>query len=86
MKTNKFSDLTINELNKQKSSLNRILLGTGIVMLILCTVLLYLISKSQNFALIAVIPCILLTMLPGIIKLSQINAEIKSRDSKSTAL
>lgn len=76
----KLSELTISELNKRKSSLNGMLIGTSIVILILCSILLYLINKSQNFALIAVVPCCLLIMLPGIIKLSQINAEIKSRN------
>jgi hypothetical protein len=73
------SELTISELNKRKSSLSRILIGTGIVILVLCSVILYLVNRNQNFALIAVVPCSLLMMLPGIIKLSQIIAEIKSR-------
>lgn len=76
----KLSELTLSELSTRKSSLSRILIGTGIVLLILSIALLYLINRSQNFALIAVIPCCLLIMLPGIIKLSQINTEIKSRN------
>lgn len=79
MKKNKLAELTADELGKQKSSLKRILFATGIVMLVLCIVLLYLINKSRNFALIAVIPCCLLMLLPGIIRWSQINTEIKSR-------
>lgn len=85
MKKNKLSELTIAELDKQKKSLSGLVLGSSIVMFILCCAILYLVSQKQNFALAAIIPCCLLSMLPGIIKLSQINAELKARDSELTA-
>ncbi|MET4141075.1 hypothetical protein [Pedobacter sp. UYP1] len=82
MKKNKLSELTIIELNKQKSTLNGILIATGIVLLILCSILLYLITTNKKPALLTIIPCCLLLLLPGIIKLSQINTELKSRQAK----
>ena len=81
MKKNKLSVLTISELNKQKKSIIGILCATGIVMLILCCVLMYLIIKNHKITLISVVPICLLIMLPGAIRLSQINSEIKSRNS-----
>lgn len=81
MGKSKLSALTIDELHKQKRSLNGMVLGTGIILLILCGVLLYLINKSRSFSLLPVVPCCLLIVIPGIIKLSQVNAEIKSRRS-----
>jgi Na+/glutamate symporter len=84
MKKKKLSELTITELNKQKRFLTGVVLGSSIVMLALCCALLYLINKKQNFALVAVIPCFLVSMSPGVIRLNQINAEIKSRDSAIT--
>lgn len=79
MKKNKLSELTIDELNKQKNSSTGFLLGSGIVMLILISTLLYLIIKNQNFSLTAIVPILLLMMVPAIIKVNQINSEIKSR-------
>jgi hypothetical protein len=80
MKKNKLTELTIDELSKEKSSIKGVLIGTAIVMLILCGAIFYLANRNQNFGLIAIVPCCLLTMLPATIRLSQINAEIKSRN------
>jgi hypothetical protein len=80
MKKNKLTELTIDELSKEKSSIKGVLIGTAIVMLILCGAIFYLANRKQNFGLMAIVPCCLLTMLPATIRLSQINAEIKSRN------
>ncbi|WP_306353118.1 hypothetical protein [Flavobacterium sp. '19STA2R22 D10 B1'] len=82
MKKNKLSELTIEELNNQKKTLKGILIGMSIVMLILISVFIYLIVKKQNFTLIALAPVFLFSFLPSIIQLSQINTEIKLRNSK----
>ncbi len=82
MKTNKLSDLTLEELNKQKNSLKGVLIGLGIVTLIAYSILLYLAIKNRNFVLIAIIPCGAITLLPGLIRWSQLNTEIKSRQTK----
>lgn len=79
MKKNKLSAFTVTELNKQKKQLNGILIGSAIVLLFLFGALLYLIIKKQNFVLLAVIPGCSLTLLPAVIRLSQLNAEIKLR-------
>lgn len=79
MKKNQLSELTLEELNKQKKSTSGILIGTLVVMLILSGVIFYLSITKHNTSLITFIPIFMLSMLPGIIKLSQVNSEIKSR-------
>lgn len=81
MKNNKLSDLTADELYKEKKSLTGIVLATGIVMLILSIVMLYLIITKHKFAFAGVVPICLLTLLPSLIRLNEINSEIKSRNS-----
>ncbi|MCY1229074.1 hypothetical protein D3C87_204750 [compost metagenome] len=81
MKTNKLSELTLEELHKEKNKLKGVVIGFGIVMLLACGGLLFLIIKNQNFALFAVIPGCMLTLLPSFIRLGQLNTEIKSRNS-----
>lgn len=79
MKKNQLSELTLEELNKQKKSTSGVLIGTLIVMVILSGVIFYLSITKHNTSLLTFIPIFLLSMLPGIIKLSQVNSEIKSR-------
>lgn len=79
MKKNQLSELTLEELNKQKKSTSGVLIGTLIVMLILSGIIFYLSITKHNTSLLTFIPIFLLSMLPGIIKLSQVNSEIKSR-------
>lgn len=82
MKTNKLSELPLEELHKQKNTLKSVLIAFSIVMLIACAGLLFVAIKSKNFALIAIIPGCMLTMLPNYIRFGQLNTEIKSRNSK----
>ncbi|WP_316743125.1 hypothetical protein [Pedobacter antarcticus] len=79
MKKNQLSELTLEELNKQKKSTSGVLIGTLVVMVILSGVIFYLSITKHNTSLLTFIPIFLLSMLPGIIKLSQVNSEIKSR-------
>jgi flagellar basal body-associated protein FliL len=82
MKKNSLSELTAEELNKQKSSLIKILLASGIVMLILFTVSMYIVLRyEKSSAQVAIIPVCLVFLLPALIKLSQVNTEIKSRSA-----
>ena len=82
MKTHKLSELTLEELHKQKNTLKSVLIAFSIVMLIACAGLFFVAIKSKNFALIAIIPGCMLTMLPNYIRFGQLNTEIKSRNSK----
>lgn len=81
MKTNKLSALTLEELYKRKKTLQGALIGFGIVMTIAFFILIYLVFLSKKFGLIAIIPAGFMTLLPAIIGLSQVNAEIKLRKS-----
>ncbi|MBC8645229.1 hypothetical protein [Flavobacterium lindanitolerans] len=82
MKTNKLSELTLEELHKQKNTLKSVLIAFSIIMFLACVGLLFMGMKSKNFALIAIIPGCILTMLPNYIRFGQLNTEIKSRNSK----
>ena len=81
MKTNKLSELTLEELHKQKNTLKSVLIAFSIVMFLAGAGLLFMAIKSKNFALIAVIPGCMLTLLPSFIRYGQLNTEIKSRNS-----
>jgi hypothetical protein len=78
----KLADISLAELQKQKSTLTGILIGFGIIILVASGLLIYFISKGKNVALIAVIPGCMVTLLPALIRISQLNAEIKSRNTK----
>jgi len=79
MKTQKVTELTTEELSKQKKSLSGVLIGLGSVMLFAYGILLYFIIRDKNFVFLAIIPSGFLTLLPSIIRLGQINTELKSR-------
>ena len=75
----KLSDMTIDELNKRKNTLKGAMIGISIVMIIAYGILLYLVIKSKNFVFLTIIPSGFLTLIPIIMGLKQIDAEIKSR-------
>ena len=76
----KLSDLTLEELEKSEKTVRSILIGGSISMFVLLAVLVYLIFKTQLFVLVAVMPALFVTILPGVIILIRIKAEIKSRN------
>jgi L-asparagine transporter-like permease len=83
MKENKsYSELTLEELLTKKSKMKSIVIALSIVMLFIVVVLIYLALKSKNYTLIAVGIGCLITLLPGVVVLNQIDTEIKSRDLK----
>jgi flagellar basal body-associated protein FliL len=80
MKKNSLSELTAEELNKKKSTFIKVILASAIVMLILLSVLIYIVLRyEKSLAHLAIIPVCLIFLLPALIKLSQVNTEIKSR-------
>lgn len=79
MKSKKIADLTIEELNKQKKTLRGAIIGLGIVMIIAYVTLAFVVFKTKNYVLLAIIPCGPLTLLPSVMRLKQINAELKTR-------
>jgi CDP-diglyceride synthetase len=78
----KLTELTLEELIAKQKTLKGAFIGLGIVMLIACIALIYLALKSNNLTLIVIAICCSITLLPSFIALSQINNEIKSRNSK----
>ena len=79
---NKLSELTLEELYIKKKKLTGAAIGIGIVMLIACITLIYLAIKNKNYALIGVALGCGMTFFPMFISLTQLNTEIKSRNSK----
>lgn len=82
-KTNDVTELSTEELVKQKKLLTGVAFGLGIVMIAACLILFYLVLKSKNYIVIFVIPVAMLSLLPSFMRLGQINAELKSRNAKT---
>ncbi|MEA5256854.1 hypothetical protein VB264_03595 [Arcicella aquatica] len=80
MKENKnLTELTLEELQAKQKKAKGAVTGLGIVMAIALVTLIYLATKSENYALLAVAGGSGLTLLPSIIVLKQIETEIKAR-------
>ena len=79
MKNNNLSEQSLESLTKQRNLLKGVAIGFGIVLLIAFSIILYVALQKRNFALIAVLPASLITLLPILIRFGQINTEIKSR-------
>lgn len=79
MKPQKVTELTTEELNKQKKTLSGVLIGLGSVTLFAYGILLYFVIRDKNFVFLAIIPSGFLTLLPSLIRIGQINTELKSR-------
>lgn len=82
MKPNKLSDLSLEKLESKKKTVQSLAIGLGIVILIASSILFYFAIASKNFALIAVAIGSLMSLMPILISIGQINTEIKSRKSK----
>ena len=82
MKNNKLENLTSQQLASKKKALTGALIGLGLVLIIACSILLYLVIKNKDFTLIPIAIGSLMTIIPCFIGISQVNTEIKSRKSK----
>jgi hypothetical protein len=81
MKENaKLSELTLEELQARKNKTKSAIIGLGIVMTIAVATLIYLAIRNKNYALIAVGMGSIISLLPSVIVLKQIEDEIKSRN------
>lgn len=78
---NKLAGLTVAELQKREKTMKGVVIGSGIVALLSFSVLLFLSIKNKKPAFSAAGISCMITLLPGIIGLSQVNAELKSRQS-----
>ncbi|WP_346238441.1 hypothetical protein ABDK00_008670 [Niabella insulamsoli] len=76
------ADLSTETLSQQKKSLAQTSIGLAAAMVVACTILFYLILKNKNYALIAVIPACMLSLIPSFLRLGQINAELKLRKKR----
>lgn len=76
---NSLSEQSLESLTKQRNLLKGAAIGLGIVLLLAFSVILYVAVQKKNFALVAVLPASMITLLPILIRFGQINTEIKSR-------
>lgn len=83
MKKNKFADLSLEELQAKQANAKKVVMVLGIVMLAINLLLLLLIFKTKLYSLLAVVIGSMTTLLPSFINLTQLNHEIKSRQSQN---
>lgn len=79
MKSSNLSELTTEALVKQKKLLSGILAAFIVVMFIAYSLLIYLMFRNNDFKLAVIIPLGFVWFLPIIIRLAQINGELKTR-------
>lgn len=78
---NNLSGQSLEFLIKQRNLLKGVAIGFGIVLLLAFSIILYVAIEKKNFALIAVLPASMITLLPILLRFNQINTEIKSRQN-----
>lgn len=81
MAKNKLSEMSTDELNKQKGLLKGIVIGMAVVMLLCYIVLIYLVLQNKKYVLLVIIPATFMSLLPSALRLIQINTELKARHS-----
>lgn len=83
MKKNKFADLSLEELQAKQANAKKVVMVLGMVMLAINLLLVFLIFKTELYSLLAVVIGSMTTLLPSFINLTQLNHEIKSRQSQN---
>lgn len=81
-KNNNLSELRMEEIIRQKNLLKGVLIGFSVVLVIAYSILIYLMVTNKNYILFTIIPLGFITLLPAILRLKQINTEIKLRNKK----
>lgn len=78
---NNLSEQSLESLVKQRNLLKGVAIGFGVVLLLAFSIILYVVIEKKNFALIAVLPASMITLIPILLRFRQINTEIKSRQT-----
>ncbi|WP_143019845.1 hypothetical protein [Niabella drilacis] len=74
------SESTIEELNKQRSTIKGLMIAFGLLWVLLLALNVYLlVSGKTNFGLLAVLSALFPIMIPMLISLNKINEELKLR-------
>ncbi|UKT64921.1 hypothetical protein [Pedobacter mucosus] len=76
---NNLSEQSLEYLIKQRNLLKGAAIGLIIVLILAFIIILFVAIKKKTYGLIAVLPASMIAFLPILIRLGQINAEIKSR-------
>lgn len=81
---NKLSDMTLDQLIAYKNKMKGVLIGLGIVMLIAEAALLYVIFTTDRMGSLAIVALsTFICFMPAVISYSQIDKEIKLRESNT---
>lgn len=83
MEKNKFADLSLEALQVKQTNAKKVVMGLGIVMVVINLLLVFMIFKTKLYSLFAVVIGSMTTLLPSFINLTQLNQEIKSRQSQN---
>ena len=78
---NNLSGFTLEELQEKQKKTKGVIFGVVIVMLISLSYVAYVSINDENYALLILVFTLPITLLPIFIHLSQLNSEIKSRNS-----
>ncbi|SMC65260.1 hypothetical protein [Moheibacter sediminis] len=81
MEKNKFADLSLEELQAKRINAKKVFIVLGCVMGVINLLLVFMIFKTKLYSLFAVVVGSIMTLLPTFINLTQLNEEIKSRQS-----
>lgn len=85
MEKKKLTDLTFEELKLRQKNAKKVFIGLACVVILVNAVLVFLIFKSELYALFAVVVASMITLLPNYIILAQTNQEIKSRQTQQNS-
>lgn len=83
MEKKKLTDLTFEELQIRQKNAKNVFIGLASAVILVNAVLVFLIFKSELYSLFAVVIGSMTTLLPSFINLTQLNQEIKSRQSQN---
>ena len=76
---NNLSDQSLESLTKQRNLLKGAAIGFGFIIIILFSLVIYLSVTKDKVSLLAVLPGSLIIMFPILMRISQLNAAIKSK-------
>lgn len=85
MEKNKYADLSMEELQAKQANAKKVVAGLGTVMIIINILLVVMIFITKLYSLFVVVIGSMTTLLPSFINLTQLNEEIKSRQTQQNS-
>lgn len=85
MEKKKLTDFTLEEVQVRQKNAKKVFITVASAVILVNAVLVFLIFKSELYALFAVVVASMITLLPNFIILAQTNQEIKSRQTQQNS-